>query len=84
MFFLRLSSAASDVSRSLEDSKTTQDRILDSQQESLKVQEDLLKENNALFNVVTGVKHVFDEFQYVFYINLHYFTLFLINRIVIL
>ncbi|CAG7832714.1 unnamed protein product [Allacma fusca] len=58
-----LANAAVGVTKNLEDSKVAQDKILESQQETLKVQNNLMKDNNALYNAIIRVKQIFDDFK---------------------
>ena len=64
-FISSLASAAHGVTKHLEVSIQTQDKILESQQESLKVQANMVQDNNALYQTVLRVKQIFDEFRYV-------------------
>ncbi|ODM93079.1 Protein GAMETE EXPRESSED 1 [Orchesella cincta] len=59
----RLTDAAEDVTKEMEQQKQIQEQIYISQQESLKVQSNLKKDNEDLYNAVVKVKDVFDDFS---------------------
>jgi len=54
-----------EVTKTMEESKETQANILNSQMESLKIQTNIVKENNVLHDMVLSAKEVFEEVQYV-------------------
>lgn len=61
--FTRLTDAATDVTVQLFEQKYIQEQIHHSQQESLKVQTNMRKDNEDLYNTVVRVKDVFDDFS---------------------
>ena len=65
MLFDMLTFQTFGVTKHIEVSIQTQDKILESQQGSLKVQSNMVKDNNALYQTVTRVKQVSDEFRQV-------------------
>jgi hypothetical protein len=47
----------------LEEAKETQEKVLLSQQESLKVQSNIIKDNSEIYSMVLNVKDVFEDVQ---------------------
>lgn len=55
--------AVIDVTKNLEEAKETQEKVLLSQQESLKVQSNIIKDNSEIYSMVLNVKDVFEDVQ---------------------
>lgn len=59
----RVTNAVTDVTKNLEEAKETQEKVLLSQQESLKVQSNIIKDNSEIYSMVLNVKDVFEDVQ---------------------
>jgi hypothetical protein len=62
-FGIRVTNVVGEVTKSIAVSKETQDNILSSQKESLKMQSNIMRENSALHEIVVSAKDVFNEVQ---------------------
>lgn len=63
MYVFSVTNAVVDVTKGLETAIDTQQTILQSQQESLKVQSNIIRDNTLLHTMVVDVKDVFVDVQ---------------------